>query len=258
MKKILLLIHVTLLSSLLPAQVVLSPVITGKVRLTDSVPCTPVKNQGDSPTCWVFGTNSLFESDLIKRNGSGIDLSEMFIARYAYIDKASRFLATKGKTYFEGGGQFHDVIRVVNKYGMVPEEVYTGMPGSSGHNHTRLDTAMKIFTYGLLKKGKTELSSDDLQQMNDTLDKYLGKIPASFSYRQKSYSPESFAEQVVKFGNDYAELVSFADQPCTNNSYWQINITGPMIASTISHLMICSCWLIPLLAMGGLSAGKAT
>ncbi|MBK9570149.1 MAG: hypothetical protein IPO53_09670 [Chitinophagaceae bacterium] len=118
-------------------------------RLTDSVSCTTVKDQSNSPTCWVFGTNSLFESDLIKRKNIRLNLSEMFIARYAYIDKANQFLATNGKTYFEGGGQFHDVIRVVNRYGMVPEELYSGIPGEqSYHNHAGLDTAMNIFTTG--------------------------------------------------------------------------------------------------------------
>jgi aminopeptidase C len=107
------------------------PVFPAGIHLTDSVSCTPVKDQSQSPTCWVFGTNSLFESDYIKKYHTVLDLSEMFIARYAYIDKAIKYLATKGKTYFEGGGQFHDVIRVVNKYGMVPEEAYPGKPNVS-------------------------------------------------------------------------------------------------------------------------------
>ena len=94
------------------------------IRLTDSAICTEVKDQSHSSTCWVFGTNSLFESDMIKKYDVKLDLSEMFIACNAYIDKLNQWLITKGKTYYAGGGQFHDVIRVVNKYGMVPEEAY--------------------------------------------------------------------------------------------------------------------------------------
>jgi bleomycin hydrolase len=184
-----------------------------RIHLTDSIACTPIKDQAGSPTCWVFGTNSLFESDLIKKNGKSINLSEMFIARYAYIDKARQFLATKGKTYFEGGGQFHDVIRVANEYGMVPEEVYDGLLARIFHNHAGLDTAMKTFTYGLLESGKIALDSTNLRQMNDTLDKYLGIVPANFIYDQKLYTPKTFAEEVVMLGNDYVEIVSFADQP---------------------------------------------
>jgi bleomycin hydrolase len=200
--------------SLLDGQTASGPAIPVSIRLTDSVACTSVKDQSQSPTCWAFGTNSLFESDLIKKYGLHLDLSEMFIARYAYIDKTKQWLATKGKTYLAGGGQFHDVIRVVNSYGMVPEEAYTGKPnGEYSHNHAKLDTAIKRFTDKLLQTGKTELIGKDLQQMNDTLDRYLGKVPASFWYRQKQFTPKTFAQALVQFGDDYIEVVSFADKP---------------------------------------------
>lgn len=196
------------------AQTSTNPLIPEQVRLTDSVACTTVKDQSQSPTCWVFGTNSLFESDLIKKNNTRLNLSEMFIARYAYIDKAKAFLASGGHTYFEGGGQFHDVIRVIRKDGIVPEQVYNGRPGETyEHDHSGLDTAMKSIVLQYLQEGKTVLSSGDQQQLNDTLDKYLGKVPASFFYNKTLYNPKTFSDEVVKFQNDYVELVSFADQP---------------------------------------------
>lgn len=186
----------------------------GPIRLTDSVACTPVKDQSSSPTCWVFGTNSLFESDVLKKTGNRLNFSEMFIARYAYIDKARQFLATKGKTYFEGGGNFHDVIRVLDKYGIVPEEVYTGRPnGESNHNHSKLDTAMKKYIHGLLKQGKTEMNDKELQQVNDILDKYLGKVPETFVYDLKTQTPKSFAKEVLAPTSDYIEVMSFANLP---------------------------------------------
>lgn len=185
-----------------------------QIRLTDSIRCTAVKDQGQSPGCWVFATNSLFESDLLKKYELRLDLSEMFIARYAYIDKAKQYLASKGKTYFAGGGQFHDVIRVINRYGMVPEEVYNGKPNGNGyHNHARLDTAMKRFVQKIMQQEKTVLSDIELKQMNDTLDRYLGKVPQTFWYKQKQFSPESFARQVLHYGDDYVELMSFGHLP---------------------------------------------
>ena len=236
-------------SRLLDAQTSSEPVIPIGIKLTDSVTCTPVKDQSQSPTCWIFGTNSIFESDLLKRYNIRLNLSEMYIARYAYIDKAKQFLATKGKTYYEGGGQFHDVIRVINNYGMVPEEVYNGRPHEQfSHNHAGLDTAMKRFTYGLLNNGVTELDATSLGQMNDTLDKYLGKVPAQFFFQQKLYTPKTFAEEVVKFGNDYVELVSFADQPLykqfiltdkynwANDSFYNISLDDMlMLVDTALH-----------------------
>ncbi|MBI5858824.1 MAG: hypothetical protein HZB42_14425 [Sphingobacteriales bacterium] len=193
-----------------PAAELSSPLI----HLTDSVRCTAVKDQSSSPTCWVFGANSLFESDILKKSGRQFNLSEMFIARYAYIDKAKQFLASQGKTYCEGGGQFHDVIRIVDKYGIVPEEDYTGRPnGEKNHTHAGLDTAMKKIIHGLLKQGKTGLNENDLRQVNDTLDHYLGKVPASFWHNMKPYTARTFAKELMPSITDYVEVMSFADLP---------------------------------------------
>jgi bleomycin hydrolase len=184
------------------------------IRLTDSVQCTEVKDQSNSPTCWAFGTNSLFESDLIKQYNLRFNLSEMFIARHAYIDKAKQWLATKGKTYYAGGGQFHDVIRVIKNHGMVPEEAYTGRAnGEYLHDHADLDTAMKRLNASFLQQGKATLSDSDLKQMNDTLDRYLGKLPETFWYDMIPYTPKTYAAKFLNAGDDYIELMSFSDLP---------------------------------------------
>jgi len=184
------------------------------IHLTDSVICTEVKDQSHSSTCWVFGTNSLFESDLIKKYNIKVNLSEMFIARYAYIDKLNKYLGTKGKTYFEGGGQFRDVLRVVNKYGMVPEEAYDGLPnGFYLHDHTKLDSAMRRLGRKFLKQGKNNLNEIDLKLVNDTLNKYLGKIPDTFWYQMEQFTPKTFATKFVHFENNYVDVMSFANLP---------------------------------------------
>lgn len=214
MKFLVVILILILLASAATGQTSASASAPATIRLIDSVTCTSVRDQGQSPTCWAFGTNSLFESDLIKKYGFTLDLSEMFIARYAYIDRAKQWLATKGKTYFAGGGQFHDVIRVVNNYGMVPEEAYSGRPnGEFSHSHSRLDTAIKRLGDKFLREGKTSLGSSDLKQFNDTLDKYLGAVPENFWYKSKQYTPKTFAQELVQFGNDYIEVVAFADKP---------------------------------------------
>lgn len=196
----------------LAAQTMEAP--AARIQLTDSIACTPVKDQGNSPTCWVFGTNSLFESDLLKQQGLEVNLSEMYIARYAYIDKIKAYLASGGKTYCEGGGQFHDVIRVAQRYGMMPEEAYNGRPGEQfSHNHTRLDSSIGRLLKKWIAAKIKKPGAIQLKQVNDTLDKYLGKVPASFSFHRKQYTPLSFAKEVMQYDDGYVELMSFANQP---------------------------------------------
>jgi len=184
------------------------------IRLTDSVACPPVTDQGSAPVCWTFGSNSLFESDILKQHGLQVNLSEMFYARHAYIDKARQFLATGGQTYFEGGGNFHDIIRVIERYGMVPENVYPGKPAQQRiHNHAKLDTSMQRLVKKWWRLGYKKIQPRQLKQINDTLDKYLGKLPTTFRYNNKAYTSRSFADSLLHFTNEYLELVSFSDKP---------------------------------------------
>jgi bleomycin hydrolase len=51
-------------------------------------------------------------------------------------------------------------------------------------------------------------------QFTAILDEYMGKPPASFEYDGKTYTPQSFAKDVVKFNaNDYVFLTSFTHHP---------------------------------------------
>jgi bleomycin hydrolase len=179
----------------------------------EGIASLPVEDQCNSSTCWVFGTTSLLGSELLKKSSDSVNFSEMFIARYAYIDKAKKYVQTGGKSYFDGGGQFHDVIRVVNRYGIVPESVYSGkLKKNTGHQHQKLDTAMQQVLHRLLGMGKTDLNKQDIAVLNDTLNKYLGKVPVDFIYRGKKYNPKTFAKKFASGINDFAELVSFANQ----------------------------------------------
>ncbi|MEZ5147073.1 MAG: hypothetical protein R2759_08335 [Bacteroidales bacterium] len=54
------------------------------------------------------------------------DLSEMFVVRNAYMEKAVKYVRFHGNFNFGGGGAFHDVTHVYKTYGMVPEEAYDG------------------------------------------------------------------------------------------------------------------------------------
>src|SRR5690606_34316080 len=48
----------------------------------------------------------------------------------------------------------------------------------------------------------------------NTIDTYLGKVPETFNYKGKSYTPKSFAKEVIGLNaDDYIELSSFKDHP---------------------------------------------
>jgi bleomycin hydrolase len=86
---------------------------------------TPVQSQGWTGTCWSFSTLSFLESE-IKRMGKGdAVLSEMWIARFAYLGKAEKYIRMNGHSNFDEGGAFHDISLVIKKYGIVPLSAYS-------------------------------------------------------------------------------------------------------------------------------------
>jgi len=107
------------------------------------------------------------------------------------------------------------VIWVIKNYGMMPESAYSGIVNSEGiHNHNDLDTVVRRFVDKLLGQGKTKPDSADLIYINKQFDKYLGKIPASFMYKGKTYTPRSFALQELDFNpDDYVEITSYTHHP---------------------------------------------
>ncbi len=179
------------------------------------LPCTAVKDQYMSSTCWSFAGNSFLESELIKNGKKDIDLSEMYTARLAWLQKIKLHLQKNGLNCLTPGGQFHNIQWVIRNYGMVPESVYKGRPnGEINHDHAALDTAMTRFVTKLVKSRKKEPTAADWQYINNLLDKYLGKVPANFTINGKQYTPVSYLKEYLGIDpDDYMEIMSFTHHP---------------------------------------------
>jgi bleomycin hydrolase len=173
--------------------------------------CTSVKDQYMSSTCWSFSSNSFLESELMKMGKGNFDLSEMFVARYSMLRKIQRYLQLKGQNFFTPGGQFHDAIWVLKKYGIVPESVYPGKArGEYNHNHAEMDTLFSHFVNDCVARGITELSKEQKHFVDSVLDHYLGQVPKEFIYKEKKYTPQSFLKEVLGFNpDDYMEITSY-------------------------------------------------
>jgi bleomycin hydrolase len=176
------------------------------------IPHTSVKNQANSSTCWSFAFSSLLESQAIKNGAGELDLSEMFTVRNIYIEKARNYVLRQGAAQFGTGGLGHDVINSIERYGLVPESVYSGMLLGKFHDHGDLDERLKAYLDSLLKT--RPISADWMKGYQSILDGHLGKVPETFQYKEKIYSPLTFAKEVLKFKrSDYVLLTSFTHHP---------------------------------------------
>jgi bleomycin hydrolase len=175
---------------------------------------TSVKNQYRSGTCWSFSALGFYEAELIRMGKGEFDLSEAFIIRHSYIDKAERYVRFHGSLNFGGGGAFHDVTNVMRKYGIVPEEAYPGLNyGTDKFNHAEMDAVLKAYLDAVITDEGKELTTAWLNGFIGILDSYLGPEPENFKYEGKDYTPKSFADILGFNFDDYIEFSSFTHHP---------------------------------------------
>lgn len=175
---------------------------------------TPVKNQYRSGTCWCFSTLSFIEDEIMRAGGEQVDLAEMWIVRNIYFEKAVKYVRLHGALNFAVGGAAHDVIHGIEKYGIVPEEVYPGLNyGTDKPHFNELDAVLKAYVDAIVKNPNKKLTTAWQAGLNGILDAYFGKMPETFTYKGKEYTPQSFAESLPVKMSDYVSLASFTHHP---------------------------------------------
>ncbi|HLU17074.1 MAG TPA: C1 family peptidase [Edaphocola sp.] len=179
---------------------------------------TGVENQGSSGTCWSYSTGSFLESEMIKAGRQPVQLSKIFHARKQYEDKADVYVRMEGNIGWGDGGEAHDVINSLRKYGTMPAEVYTGLTnGATRNNFAEMQSVLEGILKGVVAKKNGTINPVWKNLVKATLDAYLGEVPEEFTYNGKKYTPKSFAKEVVGLNpDDYIEFISQ-----TNTPYWE-------------------------------------
>ena len=89
-----------------------------------AAPSLPCLNQSNTLICWSFATCSFLESEMARLKLPSVRLSVMYPAYCQYIEKARRFVQTKGESRFSPGDTFCGVPDACRQYGAMPASVY--------------------------------------------------------------------------------------------------------------------------------------
>ena len=177
-------------------------------------PVTSVKNQYRSGTCWCFSALSFVESEIIRQKGIEVDLSEMFVVNHAYFDRAVKYIRLDGKLGFSAGSSFGDVFEVIKSYGIVPQDVYSGMNyGTELPVQGELDAVLEGFVKALVTNPNRKLTPAWKPAFQGILDAYLGEIPATFKAEEKAFNPLTYRDYLGINTDDYVNLTSFTHHP---------------------------------------------
>lgn len=181
---------------------------------------TSVKSQDRTGTCWSYSTTSFIETEVIRQGGPELDLSEMYFVRYAYQDKARKYVMLHGKGNFSEGGQAHDVMNVLRDHGMATEEAFPGKCcADEPHNHTELVSSQKVLLDNFMGLKKTSPKPIWYKVQDAVLDTYLGEVPE----KVEGKTPQEFAEAMKINADDYIELTSYSNYPW----YKAVNLEVP-------------------------------
>uniref|UniRef100_UPI00405638C5 aminopeptidase C n=1 Tax=Alistipes sp. TaxID=1872444 RepID=UPI00405638C5 len=177
-------------------------------------PITPVKDQHRSGTCWCFSTLSFLEAEILKQGGEEIHLSEMWIVRNIYFEKAVKYVRLHGALNFAVGGASHDVIHGIKQYGIVPHEVYTGFNyGTDKPHFNEIDAVLKSYVDAIIQAPNKTLTTAWQNGLNAILDAYFGPMPETFTWKGQEYTPQSFAASLPINLDDYVDLSSYTHHP---------------------------------------------
>lgn len=213
-------VAITLMCSLFSLQLFAQDTLKNKkdgkyyFEVVKDLEANDVQSQDRTGTCWSFSALSFIESELIRTGKGKHKLSEMFIVRMAYLDKAEKYVRMQGAVNFSQGGAFHDIPYVIKKYGIVPETTYKGLNyGSEKHNHSEMEAMLKAMCDAVIKNRQGTLTTAWKKAIEGVLDAYLGPMPAQFEYEGKSYTPASFRDKLGLNMDDYVTLTSYTHHP---------------------------------------------
>lgn len=187
------------------------------------VKTTTVKDQNRSGTCWSFAATSFIETEILRETGMELDLSEMFFVYHAYKMKAESYVRFHGKTNFSPGGQAHDVLMVVDEYGLLTEKAFPGLSkGQDNHNHGELNSVLTAYLDALIKNKNGELTPTWPEAFESLLDVYMGTPPESSQVDGEKIGANELVEKSQFNTSDYIEITSFEHMPYYEKSLLKI------------------------------------
>jgi bleomycin hydrolase len=207
-----------------------------------------ITNQKSSGRCWLFaGLNVMRPAVIEKYKLDGFEFSQSYMAFYDKLEKANCFLEQMielGKTdpmdremewlcknSFTDGGWWEYVVALIDKHGVVPQQV---MPETNSSENTRvmnlvIQRRMKVDALRLRELVKQGKSPEEIRAAKKAMMAEIyrmlvmnyGQPPAEFAWRyvdkdakvseMKTYTPQSFYKEFV--GVDLNQYVDLCDDP---------------------------------------------
>ncbi|MDD3643381.1 MAG: hypothetical protein PHQ19_07975, partial [Candidatus Krumholzibacteria bacterium] len=166
-----------------------------------------------SGMCWCFSTTSFIESEAKRLHGIEVKLSELHTVYWEYVEKARGYAAGRGGQPIAEGGEADGALIVMERYGAVPAQVYTGLKGRAEHDHAALIEELRTFLEMCGDHGYWE-EEPIVEHVRVILDRHLGRPPERFEHGGRTMTPREFYDEVLRIERaDYVQLMSTLSVP---------------------------------------------
>jgi len=184
--------------------------------IVKEIPVTSMKDQNRSGTCWDYSTLSFFEAEILKATGKKYDLCESFIANKTYMDRAIQVVRYHGDCQFAQGGSAEDVLATLKTHGICPEDAMPfpgSLYGDSLYNFNEMWPIAQGLVQTISKSKNKKIPLSWKSTFSEIMDGYFGKVPTTFEYKGKTYTPQTFAQSLGLNYDDYVSLTSYTHHP---------------------------------------------
>jgi aminopeptidase C len=197
------------------------------------LPITSVKNQYRSGTCWNFATLGYLESEILRKTGKTYDLCEMFVVNKDYMDCAEHYVRMHGYSQISEGGSCDDVIEVIRRHGICPEDAMPAPGSLTGDSlanfkvfFPELERVVSSIVWSGGSRDLNRFTTEEQAPLRNkepkanwrdsvqtVIDSYVGACPETFEYEGKVFTPQSFAGSLGLDMDDYVSLTSYTHHP---------------------------------------------
>ena len=186
------------------------PQSTGDFQAAPSLPCL---HQQQTLICWSFATCSFLESEMARLKLPPVRLSVMYPAYCQFLEKARRFVQTRGASRVAPGDTFCAVPDVCRQYGALPASVYEKSVGGKTFDQRRLYAELEDYLQEVKRHGQWN-EARVLSRVKRILNQHLGEPPRTFNLDGKSLTPQSFLAETVRLPwAEYVMITSFESAP---------------------------------------------
>jgi bleomycin hydrolase len=228
----------------------------------DISPSLHITNQHDSGRCWIFAGLNMMRPAMMARYGlADFEFSQSYLFFWDKLERANLYLETVMyhkdhemddfmrsliRSKFSDGGSWHYFVNLVNKYGVVPKDVYGESFNSSVSSQMNdvINYKMHEFAIELLKSNMTDVELRErkrkmMAEVYRLLVQFMGKPPmsnksqshftwqymdiAGQSHEIKNLTPHKFYKLHVPF--DVNNYVLMAHDPRSEHKYYETYVT---------------------------------